>query len=97
MEWSTDRALTRPLACHGRAPNFLPPPLPSCPLRPFRRPRLSQKLRAEINKVVNKYIDQGIAELVPGVLFVDEVRRTPAALRHRVRWSRLPSPRATAM
>uniref|UniRef100_A0A8C8YYT3 RuvB-like helicase n=1 Tax=Prolemur simus TaxID=1328070 RepID=A0A8C8YYT3_PROSS len=31
------------------------------------------KLRGEINKVVNKYIDQGIAELVPGVLFVDEV------------------------
>lgn len=31
------------------------------------------KLRREINKVVNKYIDQGIAELVPGVLFVDEV------------------------
>jgi len=23
--------------------------------------------------VVNKYIDQGIAELVPGVLFIDEV------------------------
>lgn len=31
------------------------------------------KLRGEINKVVNKYIDQGVAELVPGVLFVDEV------------------------
>lgn len=31
------------------------------------------KLRKEVNKVVNKYIDQGIAELVPGVLFVDEV------------------------
>ena len=24
-------------------------------------------------QVVNKYIDQGIAELVPGVLFIDEV------------------------
>lgn len=34
---------------------------------------LLDKLRGEINKVVNKYIDQGIAELVPGVLFVDEV------------------------
>lgn len=31
------------------------------------------KLRKEINKIVNKYIDQGIAELVPGVLFIDEV------------------------
>jgi len=30
-------------------------------------------LRLEINKVVNKYIDHGIAELVPGVLFIDEV------------------------
>merc|ERR1712139_748962 len=30
-------------------------------------------LRTEINKVVNKYIDQGVAELVPGVLFIDEV------------------------
>lgn len=26
------------------------------------------------HQVVNKYIDQGVAELVPGVLFVDEVR-----------------------
>lgn len=34
---------------------------------------ITDKLRLEINKVVNKYIDQGIAELVPGVLFIDEV------------------------
>jgi RuvB-like protein 1 (pontin 52) len=35
---------------------------------------LTDKLRAEINKVVNCYIDQGgVAELVPGVLFIDEV------------------------
>lgn len=33
----------------------------------------ADKLRGEINKVVNKYIDQGVAELVPGVLFIDEV------------------------
>lgn len=33
----------------------------------------TEKLRLEINKVVDKYIDQGIAELVPGVLFIDEV------------------------
>ena len=25
-------------------------------------------------QVVNRYIDQGVAELVPGVLFIDEVR-----------------------
>ncbi|KAJ8370554.1 hypothetical protein SKAU_G00105820 [Synaphobranchus kaupii] len=35
--------------------------------------RAADKLRSEINKVVNRYIDQGVAELVPGVLFVDEV------------------------
>jgi len=35
--------------------------------------RHADKLRKEINKIVNKYIDQGIAELVPGVLFIDEV------------------------
>jgi len=34
---------------------------------------ITDKLRTEINKVVNRYIDQGIAELVPGVLFIDEV------------------------
>ncbi|GMI34307.1 hypothetical protein TeGR_g7485, partial [Tetraparma gracilis] len=32
-----------------------------------------KELRTEINKVVNRYIDQGVAELVPGVLFIDEV------------------------
>ena len=28
---------------------------------------------SDYTQVVNKYIDEGIAELVPGVLFVDEV------------------------
>ena len=32
-----------------------------------------------LGQVVNKYIDQGVAELVPGVLFVDEVRVRPSA------------------
>jgi RuvB-like protein 1 (pontin 52) len=42
----------------------------------FMKPKkteVTEKLRLEINKVVNRYIDQGIAELVPGVLFIDEV------------------------
>ncbi|KAL8442591.1 hypothetical protein Emed_007247 [Eimeria media] len=42
----------------------------------FAKPRkteITEKLRQEINKVVNKYLDQGIGELVPGVLFIDEV------------------------
>lgn len=38
-----------------------------------KKTEITDKLRQEINKVVNKYIDQGVAELVPGVLFVDEV------------------------
>eukprot|EP00051_Salpingoeca_urceolata_P032071 m.14170 g.14170 ORF g.14170 m.14170 type:complete len:457 (-) comp4745_c0_seq1:81-1451(-) len=38
-----------------------------------KKTEITEKLRREINKVVNKYIDQGVAELVPGVLFIDEV------------------------
>lgn len=38
-----------------------------------KKTEITDKLRMEINKVVNRYIDQGIAELVPGVLFIDEV------------------------
>jgi RuvB-like protein 1 (pontin 52) len=38
-----------------------------------KKTEITEKLRLEINKVVNKYIDQGVAELVPGVLFIDEV------------------------
>ena len=40
-----------------------------------KKTEITDKLRQEINKVVNRYIDQGVAELVPGVLFIDEVRR----------------------
>ncbi|ETO26626.1 AAA ATPase domain-containing protein, partial [Reticulomyxa filosa] len=38
-----------------------------------KKTEITEKLRKEINKVVNGYIEQGIAELVPGVLFIDEV------------------------
>jgi RuvB-like protein 1 (pontin 52) len=38
-----------------------------------KKTEITEKLRNEVNKIVNKYIDQGIAELVPGVLFIDEV------------------------
>jgi RuvB-like protein 1 (pontin 52) len=38
-----------------------------------KKTEITEKLRLEINKIVNKYIDQGVAELVPGVLFIDEV------------------------
>ncbi|OKL60268.1 RuvB-like helicase 1 [Talaromyces atroroseus] len=38
-----------------------------------KKTEVTEKLRAEINKVVSRYIDQGVAELIPGVLFIDEV------------------------
>jgi RuvB-like protein 1 (pontin 52) len=38
-----------------------------------RKTEITDKLRSEVNKVVAKYIDQGVAELIPGVLFIDEV------------------------
>merc|ERR1711934_1183410 len=38
-----------------------------------KKTEITEKLRMEINRVVNRYIDQGVAELVPGVLFIDEV------------------------
>lgn len=47
-----------------------------------KRTEVTDKLRGEINKVVDKYIEQGIAELVPGVLFIDEVSLSPHFHRH---------------
>jgi len=38
-----------------------------------KKTEITDKLRAEINKIVNRYVDSGKAELVPGVLFIDEV------------------------
>ncbi|OMJ17502.1 RuvB-like helicase 1 [Smittium culicis] len=38
-----------------------------------KKTEITEKLRGEVNKVVNKYIEQGNAELIPGVLFIDEV------------------------
>ena len=43
-----------------------------------KKTEITDKLRQEINKVVNRYIDQGVAELVPGVLFIDEVSQGTA-------------------
>ena len=42
-----------------------------------KKTEITEKLRLEINKVVNRYIDQGVADLVPGVLFIDEVSFFP--------------------
>ncbi|SCU96773.1 LAFA_0G08042g1_1 [Lachancea sp. 'fantastica'] len=38
-----------------------------------KKTEITEKLRHEVNRVVAKYIDQGVAELIPGVLFIDEV------------------------
>lgn len=38
-----------------------------------KKTEITSKLRKEVNKIVNKYVEQGIAELIPGVLFIDEV------------------------
>ncbi|KAJ0086699.1 hypothetical protein Patl1_06812 [Pistacia atlantica] len=39
----------------------------------LRKTEITEKLHQEINKVVNQYVDEGVAELVPGVLFIHEV------------------------
>ena len=49
-----------------------------------KKTEITDKLRGEINKVVSRYIDQSIAELVPGVLFIDEVCSSPLALPQRI-------------
>lgn len=38
-----------------------------------QKTEITDKLRQEINQIVNNYIESGTAELVPGVLFIDEV------------------------
>ncbi|KAJ2160301.1 RuvB ATP-dependent DNA helicase pontin [Coemansia sp. RSA 552] len=38
-----------------------------------RKTEITDKMRTEINRVVNNNIEEGKAELVPGVLFIDEV------------------------
>ena len=50
-----------PLLDQAVSPQPTPQPTPPIWLPPFQQ-------------VVNRYIDQGVAELVPGVLFIDEVR-----------------------
>ncbi|KAF7784081.1 hypothetical protein Agabi119p4_246 [Agaricus bisporus var. burnettii] len=37
------------------------------------RTEVTEKLRREVNRVVKGYVDQGVAEVVPGVVFIDEV------------------------
>ena len=37
------------------------------------RTEVTEKLRREVDRVVKGYVDQGVAEVVPGVVFIDEV------------------------
>ena len=37
------------------------------------RMEVANKLRREVNKIEKGYVDQGVAEVVPSVVFVDEV------------------------
>lgn len=43
-----------------------------------RRTEITNRLRSEVNKVVSKYVQAGICEVVPGVLFIDEVHMLDA-------------------
>lgn len=38
-----------------------------------KKTEITEKLRQEINRVVDRYVEDGVAELLPGVLFIDEV------------------------
>ncbi|KAF6763303.1 RuvB-like helicase 1 [Ephemerocybe angulata] len=37
------------------------------------RTEVTEKLRKDVNKVAQNYVDQGVVEAVPGVVFIDEV------------------------
>lgn len=43
-----------------------------------KKTEITDKLRREVNRVVDRYIEEGTAELVPGVLFIDEVHMLDA-------------------
>lgn len=45
-------------------------------LNQYTRPKkteITEKLRIQVNKAVNEYIEMGIAEVLPGVVYIDEV------------------------
>lgn len=41
------------------------------------RTEVTEKLRREVERVVKGYVEQGMAEVVPGVVFIDEVSFKP--------------------
>ncbi|ADM12259.1 TIP49-like DNA helicase [Encephalitozoon intestinalis ATCC 50506] len=38
-----------------------------------KKTEITERLRSDVNKMVNEYLEKGNAEIVPGVLFIDEV------------------------
>lgn len=67
-----DVANARPSASAASGGDFSSSALLGQLLKSRGKTEITEKLRREINKIVNNYIEQGIAELVPGVLFIDE-------------------------
>ena len=45
------------------------------------RTEVTEKLRREVDRVVKGYVDQGVAEVIPGVVFIDEVSHETLKLR----------------
>lgn len=43
-----------------------------------KKTEITEKLRKEVNKSVREYIDRGVAEMIPGVLFIDEAHMLDA-------------------
>jgi RuvB-like protein 1 (pontin 52) len=37
------------------------------------RTEVTEKLRREVERVIKGYVEQGVAEVIPGVVFIDEV------------------------
>ncbi|CAP36675.1 Protein CBR-RUVB-1 [Caenorhabditis briggsae] len=62
-----DLANSRPQGRQGDVTNIV------SQLMAPKKTEVTDRLRSEINKVVNEYIESGVAELMPGVLFIDEV------------------------
>lgn len=54
------------------------------------RTEVTEKLRKEVNKVVKGYVDQGVAEVVPGVVFIDEARPYIIVIRNYTRAHSIP-------
>jgi len=64
-----DQANTRPTMA---AANDMVSMVGQALLNPTRKTEITEKLRREVDRLVNRFIESGTAELLPGVLFIDE-------------------------